>query len=263
MRKPLSGHTLVGFLIHTAVMVMVAFWGGGILTKAVNETILKISAPTEIKKEARLLLSPPTGLITKGNRISLQIIVYPGAVDINAVGATVRYPANLKVVNLSRAGSFCTLYPEEFVNHQSRTVRIGCGLPTPGLTASSGVVGTINFEAVRTGRALVELDLAASSVHANDGQGTDVLARVEGAVLDIAEPAPQVAEAAAPAPPKITVISSPTHPDQDRWYSENLAVFQWIKETGVTGYAGLLDQSPQSTPDPTVMERSNIREFSG
>jgi len=257
MKRLFFGHTLAGLFIHTVVMILAAFFGSQILISAVNETAPEIQSPTEVKKEAILVLSPASALITKGGgKLAVQIVVYPGTVSINAVGVTMRYSANLKVVDLSRVNSFCTLYPEELVDSSARRIRIGCGAPNPGLTASAGVVETVVFQAISNGQARVEIDLDNSSVHANDGYGTNVLSRVEGAIFSITETKP-----ATPLP-KAVITSSPTHPDQNRWYSNRNPIFHWAQDEGVIGYATLLDQNPQGNPDPTVLEKGGLKQFS-
>jgi len=198
--------------------------------------------------------------VFKGANLTAQIIVYPGTVDINAVGATVRYSSNLEVVRLSRTGSFCTLYPEEYVKSKKRLVRIGCGAPSPGLTKSMGIVGTIVFRAKESGYAKITLDLKSSSVHANDGKGTDVLASVEGAAVAIVKPVEELNKAT-PAPDIKLVIRSPTHPDRDLWYPENDVILRWQKVPGAEGYAILLDNEPKSVPSPLILQKANTKEY--
>ena len=258
MRKIFLSHTWAGFLAHTLVMVLAGFLGGKILTSALNETIQPIPSPTQVKKEARLVLSPPSALVAKGSRIAVRILVYPGSVNINAVGATINYPRNLRVVELSRLGSFCTLYPEETVSPNTRTIRLACGTPNPGLTTSSGIVGTVIFEALENGQASVTIKQASSSVHANDGKGTDVLATVENNVLTIATPpAPSSAKIALP---KKVVLTSPTHPQPDHWYISNNPVIHWLQEKGVQ-YAFSLDKNPQGVPDSSTFAKTGLEEF--
>ncbi len=253
-----TAHTRLGFLIHVAVMVAVAFAGGRIVSRAVDQTILKIAPPAKVNKEAFLVISPASATVLEGSQFSVQVVVYPGSVNINAVGATLRYPANLEIVKISREGSFCTLYPEEYVKAQERLIRIGCGTPSPGLTEPSGIAGTVVFKARTPGYAQIDIDHQASSVHANDGQGTNVLSRVEGASLSILRPATPSPKAK---PPEEVIVTSSTHPNQNIWYNKNTLVLKWIMREGILGYATLLDNDPQRNPDPASIEKINAKEF--
>lgn len=259
-RKPLQ-HTFIGFLIHLAVIGVTSLMLIQILASGTiqQELSLVLLPPTTIQKEARLEISPANATALKGGKFTAQIVVYPGAVNINAVGATIRYPRELEVVSLSREGSFCTLYPEEYVKKEERLIRIGCGTPSPGLAASSGIVGTIVFRPRETGYTRIEIDQGSSSVHANDGKGTDVLGNVAGTALTIVNPVAKPT----PKPPSEVMISSPTHPDQEIWYPSNDVSVRWfgLDLAENTRYATLLSQNPSDAPDPASLEQVNEKSF--
>jgi len=53
-------------------------------------------------------------------------------------------------------------------------------------------------------------------------------------------------------PPSASVITSTTHPEQDRWYSDNHTTFSWAASdniSGISGYSYLLDEEPDTIPD--------------
>jgi hypothetical protein len=51
--------------------------------------------------------------------------------------------------------------------------------------------------------------------------------------------------------PNAPVVNSPTHPDQNSWYSNNDPSFNWSASdpSGITGYSYVLDQNPGTIPD--------------
>ena len=56
-------------------------------------------------------------------------------------------------------------------------------------------------------------------------------------------------------PPPAPTITSPTHPDQDEWYSNNDPTFNWSEPddpSGIAGYSFVLDQTADTTPDETI-----------
>lgn len=66
-------------------------------------------------------------------------------------------------------------------------------------------------------------------------------------------------------PPPAPVISSSTHPDQNKWYSNNNTIFMWTTPSdisGIAGYSYALDQSPSTTPDGSVDTTDNLKSYS-
>ncbi|MCD6318663.1 carboxypeptidase regulatory-like domain-containing protein, partial [Candidatus Aerophobetes bacterium] len=56
-------------------------------------------------------------------------------------------------------------------------------------------------------------------------------------------------------PPPAPVISSSTHPDENKWYNNNDPVFTWTEPqdpSGIAGYSYSLNKTPTSTPNTTV-----------
>jgi hypothetical protein len=60
--------------------------------------------------------------------------------------------------------------------------------------------------------------------------------------------------------PSAPSISSPTHPDSDRWYVNNDPTFSWSTPpdlSGVIGYSFVLDKSSSTIPDTTIDTTAN------
>jgi len=65
-------------------------------------------------------------------------------------------------------------------------------------------------------------------------------------------------------PPPAPVISSPTHTNEDEWFSNNDPTFEWTTPpdpSGIEGYSYTLDHSPSTTPDTTVDTTENSARY--
>ncbi|OQY15000.1 MAG: hypothetical protein B6I33_01660, partial [Propionibacterium sp. 4572_24] len=59
-------------------------------------------------------------------------------------------------------------------------------------------------------------------------------------------------------------ISSPTHPDEAIWYTDNDPTFNWTTPgsgAGISGYSYVLDQAPDTEPDLTQDTTGNTRDY--
>nr|NIM46468.1 hypothetical protein [Nitrososphaeria archaeon]NIN53718.1 hypothetical protein [Nitrososphaeria archaeon]NIQ34281.1 hypothetical protein [Nitrososphaeria archaeon] len=65
--------------------------------------------------------------------------------------------------------------------------------------------------------------------------------------------------------PPTPTVSSSTHPNVDRWYSNNDPSFTWTTpsdDSGIEGYSYSLDQSPSTTPDRRIDTTGNSVSYS-
>lgn len=65
-------------------------------------------------------------------------------------------------------------------------------------------------------------------------------------------------------PPSAPTISSPTHPDESAWYSDNGPTFEWTTPSdlsGIAGYSYILDNSPSTTPDEIIYTTDNSKSY--
>ncbi|MDO8522778.1 MAG: cohesin domain-containing protein [bacterium] len=205
---------------------------------------------------ASLYLSPNAGSYTIGNTFSVEIKLNSGGVAINAADGTLVFnPDKIEVKSISKAGSVFSLWVQEpaFSNSLGTIIFAG-GKPSPGFTGASGIIMTITFKAKASGTA--NLSFASGSILADDGLGTNVLsnlgsgsyqfsAREITPVPLVEEPAPQ---AEVSGPPLSPIVSSKTHPDENKWYSNNNPEFSWKISSDVTGVSLLLNQKPASNP---------------
>jgi hypothetical protein len=206
-----------------------------------------------------LSISPASGSYSQGKTFSVKISVSSPTTAINAVSGTLAFPPDkLQVTSVSKAESILTLWVQgpSFSNPQG-TVSFEGVVPNPGFTGSGGLVATVNFKVIGTGNAIIKFNNG--SILANDGEGTNILKNLNTAsytLSTLSEP-PVVLDS-----DKLedSVITSSTHPDQNKWYSNNAPIFNWQVPAGATAVRLLYDHNPLSTPNkvysPAISEKS-------
>jgi len=199
---------------------------------------------------ATLFLSPNSGTFNVGKTFSVSVKVDSGGgVGINAAEAVLSFdPAYLNVNTVSKSGSIFTLWPVEptFSNSKGE-VNFAGGSPTP-YTGSAGTIISITFVAKKEGT--TEVKFKSGSVLAADGKGTNVLSSMGSAtfVLTASEVTPPSEEKPVTGLPPKPEVSSPTHPDPEKWYSNKNPEFTWRLPADVIGVSFLLTQSSSSNP---------------
>lgn len=209
---------------------------------------------------ASIGISPSSGSYLVGKIFPVNVYVTSTDQSINAVSATVTFPADkLQVVSASKAGSILTLWVSDptYSNSQG-TVSMEGVVPNPGYQGSGGRVVTINFQVIAQGDARVSFGDA--SVLANDGNGTNVLQSKNPGVFTLGN-APAVIPVEIPInnpttpdptpanlTPRAPIVSSPQFPDQKVWYPINKGTFSWKVPSDATAVRVLLSKQPNSTP---------------
>jgi len=213
---------------------------------------------------ATLYFSPSSGTRTTGVVFPVHIYVSSANQAMNAASGVVSFSRDtLEVTSLSKTGSIFTLWVQEpsFANNTG-TVNFEGIVLNPGFTGTTGRILTINFRVRATGSA--SLSFSSGSILANDGQGTNILANSGNASFRLDEariPAPPVTPPLetprtpiapvipdAPQTPAAPQISSPTHPDTNKWYSADDARFTWELPSGITAARLLANRAPRATP---------------
>ena len=172
---------------------------------------------------------------------------------MNAVSGVVSFPWDkLEVVSLSKQGSILSLWPAEpsFSNSAGTVNFEGIAL-NPGYMGASGKILTITFRARSSGMA--NLSFSSGSVLANDGTGTNILNGMRVAVFALTgagevQPTLSAVETAPTATGNALGITSPTHPDQTKWYADNTPEFSWELPTGTLEVRTLIGKSPTGNP---------------
>ena len=197
---------------------------------------------------ASLYLSPSTGLYPLGSTFSVAVELDTGGESINAAEGTLTFdPDKLNVVSVSKSGSIFTLWTTEpTFSNSLGTIKFGGGTPE-NFKGSSGTIITIRFHAKVVGTNNV--NFSTGSILAADYKGTNILASmisgiyvIQPGIVPILEYVPPENTPAAP------TISSPTHSDSEKWYSNKDPKFIWEVPQDVTGVKLLVDNKPLSIP---------------
>ena len=155
-------------------------------------------------KAADLVLSSPSNTYSVGSSFSVSVLVNTeSGQSINAVSSHITFPKNmLSVVSISKTNSLVGLWATDpDFSNTAGTVDFEGVILNPGFEGSQGKIITINFKVKSAGSASVFL--GASSILANDGQGTNVLANLKNLNLNLIQ---------AQAVVNVPVVSTTTSP---------------------------------------------------
>lgn len=211
---------------------------------------------------ASLYLSPPTGTYTIGSPFVASVLVDSGTSAINAAEGTISFNTKeLQVVTTSQDGSIFNLWTTEpTFSNANGTITFGGGSPK-SFSGPAGRVFTVTFRAIAA--ATSKVNFSAGAILAADGKGTNIIDGMRSGVYTII---PQTTTPAAELyiPPKdtpvVSVISSPTHPNQEEWYADSNPKFVWDLPKDVTAVRLLVDKKRGSVPtkyySPPISEKT-------
>ena len=202
--------------------------------------IISFGVASVVKAEgASLYLSPQSGTFFVGSTFDVSIFVNTNENNINAVKVDLKFDQRkLQIASPTAGRSFIAVWiSQPTFSNIAGTATFQGGVPSPGINTSSGLVSTITFRGINPGEAVVSI-LDSSRVLLDDGKGTNILSSVGRGVYTIAIP-----------PPEGPKVFSPTHPDQNKWYSNNSPTLSWEKEEGVTDFSYGIDDSFYGIPD--------------
>jgi|SRR3989344_2046525 len=202
-----------------------------------------------------LYFSPSSGSVIAGQNFSLAVRVNTSGTAINAgEGSIVFDSAKLQVASISKTSSIFTLWATEpSFSNADGTIEFAGGIPNPGYSGSNGVVITINFKAktATTIKGYTDIVMVSGAILANDGEGTNILASLGKANYYIGPAGIPVATPLVPTgiqPVQGMVITSITHPDSEKWYSNNDSVFNWELPDDIETVSYLITDKPTSNP---------------
>lgn len=210
-----------------------------------------------------LYLSPASGAYTVDSVFSIKVKVNSGGTAVNAAeGVLIFNPNELQVVSLSKNGSIFSLWTTgpSFSNSTGNII-FGGGTPS-NFTGTSGTIITVTFRAKASASAKVTF--SSGSVLAADGKGTNILVSMNNGVYAIKSTivTPLTGEEYVPPAtigvPVAPIVSSPTHSDPNKWYSNNDPEFLWKVPVDVSEVKLLIDHYPASAP--TILYSSQISE---
>lgn len=219
---------------------------------------------------ATLYFSPSSGTYTVGDILTVNVFVNTQGDAINNADVVVSFPSSLlEVVSFSKSGSIFSLWVEEpAFSNNAGTISFNGGLPTPGFNGTAGRAISVVFRAKSAGTATVLF--SSGVVRANDGFGTDVLKATSQAQFNLVSKETPLLPGAAPTPPpteapavvgtpRAPSISSPTHPDSQKWYAQNSATFAWQIPSDINASQLVIGRNQASQPSvlyvPALRER--------
>lgn len=229
------------------------------LAAAASAAVFLFFFPGQVSA-ATLAVNPGTGEFSAGQRISVSVYVSSPDKSVNAVSATLSFPASLlAVTSLNKTNSVANLWVQEpSFSNTAGTVSLEGVILNPGFTGDKGLVLTINFLVKSPG--VANVTFTNGSVLANDGNGTNILSNFYSASYSIGGEAVQSNTLAPTGVPLAPEVISPTNPDPDKWYPVSNPQFTWTVPAGVTAVRLLYDKSSISTPAvvyaPPISEKS-------
>jgi len=213
---------------------------------------------------ATLYFSPSSGSHAVGTTFSVNVYVSSADQAMNAASGVISFPQDkLEATSLSKTGSIFTLWVQEpSFSNSAGTINFEGIVLNPGFTGAAGKIITINFRAKAAGSALV--NFSSGSVLANDGKGTNILTSLGNAQFSLGYVGPTVPEATTPSAvsgaPSAPQISSPTHPDPNKWYAKKDAKFTWSLPSDVTSVRLLVGKIPAAIPTVVYTPAINEKE---
>ncbi|MCK4592560.1 hypothetical protein KAT63_03950 [Candidatus Parcubacteria bacterium] len=198
-----------------------------------------LTTPIAKASGASLYLSPNSGTFYAGSTFDVSIILNTGGNNVNAISADLKFdPKKIQVVSPVTGKSFISIWvtSPSYSNLEGKISFRG-GIPSPGVNTSSGSALTITFRAIEPGETTLYF-LDTSKVLLDDGKATEILNFTGSGKYIISLPLPEG-----------PIVSSSTHPDQNKWYKNNNVAFSWNKEDTVSDFSYVLDTNPQGIPD--------------
>lgn len=214
---------------------------------------------------ASLLLSPSTGSYEVGKSFNVKVVVNSGGgPGINAADGLIKFdPAYLTVSKVSNVGSIFTLWTTDpSYSNSAGTISFGGGSPG-AYKGSAGTIFNISFSSKKVGDTAV--NFSSGNVLAADGKGTNVLSGLGKANYSITEakkeePKKVIKKSKKEKPkeekpkgllPPIPDAKSDTHPDKNKWYSNNEPEFTWKILPDLTGVSFSITDGAKDDPGPT------------
>ncbi len=207
-------------------------------------------------KSASLFLSPSSGNYKVGGTFSITLAVNSPAESINAAEALLKFdPSIIKVTSISKTGSIFEYWPEDPIKNYSNTagtIKFVGGAPT-AYQGSFGRIFTITFQALKEGTASITFE---SGRVVMAGEVFDTKLTGGTYTITSAEITPSPPALGTPSAPK---ISSPTHSDPEKWYSNNSPVFTWQVPENITAVRLLIGKRADAVPnvvyEPPISEK--------
>ena len=233
---------------------------------------------------ASLSLIPSASTVSVGNIFSVKVVVGTEEKVINNAESIIQFPTDLlETVSIDNSSSIFSLWVEQptFSNSIGQITFNG-GVPNPGFKGNSGKIISVTFRTKKVGTA--SIFFSNSAVRENDGLGTDILINKNGTSISISGSADtKTTDKKVPVPVEevdntssntsadttsnvpsdsLPMITSSTHPDQAKWYSENNAEFSWELPAKALEVRTSISKSSSATPTVSYKPPINHKKVS-
>jgi hypothetical protein len=194
-----------------------------------------------LRPKAELFILPRSGDFLVGSTFEVPIYINTQNNNINAISLKLQFDSKkLTIVKPSGGKSIFGIWVEPPSYDNTKGVASLVGVIPGGIVTSSGLIATVTFKALAEGGARVSIT-DYSSVNLNDGLGSEVVLARNGALYTLIPKAPEG-----------VIISSDTHPFQDRWYNNTSPIFRWEAPQHADGYSTLVDTNPTTIPPAVI-----------
>ncbi len=210
--------------------------------------VLFFLSSAHITYSASLGVSPGSGQYQVGKNFTVNFFVNTDGQVMNASSGVISFPANnLEVVSLSKAGSIFSLWVQEpTFSNTAGTINFEGVVLNPGYSGKDGKILSVTFKPKAGGSG--QIKFISGSILANDGLGTNIANTLSAGNFTFIEAVPDLKPEQSPVQTNAPVITSTTHQDQDSWYNQTTAVFNWVLAPGVLETKLLIGRNENSTP---------------
>lgn len=187
---------------------------------------------------ATFFFQPSSGELAAGDTFFLEARLDSEGEEINAAEAHIIFPKDIfEVLDIDYGGSFLTLWPREpSFSNSIGTVDFTAGTPL-GFNGKDGIIGRILFKA-KTVKEGTVISFKEGRALLADGKGTATKVSFSESIFNISESGWMI----------IAGFSSPSHPDQLKWYRDRTFTLHWDVEDGI-GYSYTLSRDVFARPD--------------
>jgi len=210
-----------------------------------------------------LYLSPSTGSFKVGQTFSVKVQINSGDNQINAAEGKIKFnPEELEVKSISHQNSIFNLWIQEpNFSNSSGEINFSGGTTKP-FQGTQGTIFSFTLQTKRPGTS--PLKFSFGRVLAADEKGTDIQAKLisasylvqsseekkeeESSSSKMGNSNPFTPISSSKKTPAAPIITSLTHPDSEKWYSQNTAKFIWKVPSDVQAVKLLVGHKPIASP---------------
>lgn len=222
--------------------------------------------PTQAQTTS-VYFSPSSGQFKVGDSVTINLYIDSTKDTIDAVSGSVSFTQDtLQVTSLSRSGSILNLWTQEpTFSNSSGTINFKGIALNRGFSGSGGKVLTITFKVIQTGTAYVAHTYG--SALANGDQDSSPLSlggkaqfTIVGADTETDNENNKEADTNKDLP-TVSRLTSSTHPDQNKWYTNNSPELSWNLPKKVLEVRAEIGESINSKPTVSYIPPISEKKF--